>query len=238
MTKKTSQPKYLNAYFDILKLIETGIYSKGSKLPSEAALAQQYGISRMTLRQGLNLLQEDGFIQIKHGRGSFVNHEVPQSGEGLERKGKIVQKMVKTPVELKKVWHEYYTSDYDYIKNTFGSEGVETLGIARIFGQEQPQVYVFSIVRLSHLQPEQEEGDYHQYLDTYLEQDIYEESVSTYNEIQLVEENFYLKEAGIVAEQGRFVLIIERVYGKDGTLIAINKYYAPVEVTQLTFFAS
>lgn len=48
------------------------------KLPSELALMKQYGVSRITVRQALELLVRRGLIIRKHGKGSFV------SGPALE----------------------------------------------------------------------------------------------------------------------------------------------------------
>ena len=43
----------------------------GAKLPSEAALAEEYGCSRQTIRSALNVLAENGLIDKRRGSGSF-----------------------------------------------------------------------------------------------------------------------------------------------------------------------
>jgi GntR family transcriptional regulator len=52
--------------------IEAGTYRPGSRLPSEAELAEQLAVSRPTLRESLRLLEERGMIRRRHGRGTFV----------------------------------------------------------------------------------------------------------------------------------------------------------------------
>ena len=52
--------------------IEGGAYRAGSRLPSEAELAEQLSVSRPTLRESLRLLEERGMIHRRHGRGTFV----------------------------------------------------------------------------------------------------------------------------------------------------------------------
>jgi DNA-binding GntR family transcriptional regulator len=52
--------------------IDLGRYRPGSRLPSEAELAEQLAVSRPTLRESLRLLEERGMISRRHGRGTFV----------------------------------------------------------------------------------------------------------------------------------------------------------------------
>jgi len=54
--------------------IQQGLYRIGCKLPSEHNLAKQFGVSRVTVRQALDVLQEEGYINRKQGLGTFVNH--------------------------------------------------------------------------------------------------------------------------------------------------------------------
>lgn len=44
----------------------------GQKLPSEARLQENFGVSRITVRQALSALQSEGLIQTINGKGSFV----------------------------------------------------------------------------------------------------------------------------------------------------------------------
>jgi GntR family transcriptional regulator len=57
----------------ILELIARDGLEAGDKLPSEAELAQAFNISRPTLREALKLLEQDGLILTKHGRGRFLS---------------------------------------------------------------------------------------------------------------------------------------------------------------------
>lgn len=56
----------------LAEAIECGSYRPGSRMPSEAALAQQLAVSRPTLRESLRLLEERGMIRRRHGQGNFV----------------------------------------------------------------------------------------------------------------------------------------------------------------------
>ncbi|MGR3467852.1 MAG: phosphonate metabolism transcriptional regulator PhnF [Shimia sp.] len=49
-----------------------GRYSPGDKLPTEAALAERFGVNRHTVRHGLSALVEEGLVRTRRGAGAFV----------------------------------------------------------------------------------------------------------------------------------------------------------------------
>ncbi len=57
----------------------------GVLLPPENRLAQQYGVSRPTIRQGLALLREDGLIETITGQGSKIARRTPPDPDITER---------------------------------------------------------------------------------------------------------------------------------------------------------
>ena len=51
----------------------------GDRLPSEAELCEQFGVSRMTARQAVQMLANDGLVERRRGAGTFVReHPVPR----------------------------------------------------------------------------------------------------------------------------------------------------------------
>ena len=52
--------------------IEVGDYPIGSRLPSEAQLTAQHGVSRTVVREAVAALRADGFVEPKQGAGVFV----------------------------------------------------------------------------------------------------------------------------------------------------------------------
>jgi len=52
--------------------IESGKYKVGDRLPTERELAEQYGVSRPTLREALIALEMLGMIEARHGLGIYV----------------------------------------------------------------------------------------------------------------------------------------------------------------------
>lgn len=65
-------PVYMQIHDQIKKDIEKGKWAIGSRLPSERELAVTFGVSRMTLRQAIQNLSEEGILERKIGSGTYV----------------------------------------------------------------------------------------------------------------------------------------------------------------------
>ena len=52
--------------------IREGRYPEGMPLPSESQLAELYDVTRMTARQAIDVLKNEGLVHSEHGRGVFV----------------------------------------------------------------------------------------------------------------------------------------------------------------------
>ena len=79
-----NRPLYLQAVDALRNLLQNGGYVAGDRLPSEPRLAEQLGISRPTLREALQTLEEEGAIARRHGVGTFVAELRPVLDAGLE----------------------------------------------------------------------------------------------------------------------------------------------------------
>lgn len=73
MFQVVDRPKlYEQVVEQIKNMIVQGIYQKGDLLPSEKELIEMTGVSRITVREALRLLNEAGVIETHKGKGSFV----------------------------------------------------------------------------------------------------------------------------------------------------------------------
>ena len=57
--------------------IQAGKYANADTLPSEFAIAQEYQVSRQTVRHALNILAQDGLIETRQGSGSHIIRAAP-----------------------------------------------------------------------------------------------------------------------------------------------------------------
>ncbi len=58
---------------DLVEDIVSGVFPPGSVLPAEAELAERAEVSRLTVREAITVLRTKRVLEVKHGRGTFVN---------------------------------------------------------------------------------------------------------------------------------------------------------------------
>lgn len=72
LSANSSQPLYEQLMQHLRAAIVTGEYEEGSKLPSEVDLCARYGVSRITARRAVSELVNEGLLERKQGKGTFV----------------------------------------------------------------------------------------------------------------------------------------------------------------------
>lgn len=60
----------------LVQEMRSGRFKEDKTLPPENVLASEFGISRVTLREALLVLEYEGWISRKHGVGTIINHDV------------------------------------------------------------------------------------------------------------------------------------------------------------------
>ncbi|MDA1477004.1 GntR family transcriptional regulator [Bacillus changyiensis] len=85
MIKKDSHiPIYYQIETEIKKLVESANLKPGDLIPSEREFAETYGVSRMTVRQAVNNLVNEGILVRQRGKGTFIaKPKIEQTLEGL-----------------------------------------------------------------------------------------------------------------------------------------------------------
>ncbi|TCO22362.1 GntR family transcriptional regulator [Kribbella steppae] len=84
-------PAYRQVATDLRDKINSGDYAPGAKLPSERVLTEDYGVSRITIREAIGLLRSEGLVEPKQGKGLFVRNPPSvrrQSSTRLGRKAR------------------------------------------------------------------------------------------------------------------------------------------------------
>ncbi|NRF95465.1 FadR family transcriptional regulator [Paenibacillus frigoriresistens] len=73
--------------------IETGTYAPGSKLPTVVELAASFQVGRSTVREALSGLKAMGWVDIRHGGGTFVTNPLPIDSSSLFDQGQTLQEV-------------------------------------------------------------------------------------------------------------------------------------------------
>lgn len=82
--------------------ILSGDLAPGASLPSELRLAQEYELSRTTVRQAIALLRSEGLVIVEPPRGTFVRTTEPAETITL-RKGDTASARMPTPAERREL---------------------------------------------------------------------------------------------------------------------------------------
>ncbi|MBA2667834.1 MAG: GntR family transcriptional regulator [Trueperaceae bacterium] len=70
--RREQGPIYVRIESDLRRSIATGEWGLGSRIPTEAALKERYGVSRMTVRHAVDRLATAGLLVRRQGVGTFV----------------------------------------------------------------------------------------------------------------------------------------------------------------------
>lgn len=75
---RSRQPLYMQAAGQIRLKIEKGEWAPGGQLPVIEELQAEFGLSRSTIREALDMLEVEGLIERHRGRGTFVRSTLPE----------------------------------------------------------------------------------------------------------------------------------------------------------------
>lgn len=73
--KQSPIPMYHQIMENLKKQIEDGTLAPDTLIPSEREYAERFGISRMTVRQALSNLVNEGYLYRQKGKGTFVSRK-------------------------------------------------------------------------------------------------------------------------------------------------------------------
>ncbi|MCH4826694.1 MAG: GntR family transcriptional regulator [Planococcus sp. (in: firmicutes)] len=84
LDKQSPIPIYIQIEEQLKKQIQQGDFLVGTAIPSERELTESFGVSRMTVRQSVTNLVNEGLLYREKGRGTFVaSPKVEQPLNGL-----------------------------------------------------------------------------------------------------------------------------------------------------------
>ncbi|MFF3161604.1 GntR family transcriptional regulator [Streptomyces sp. NPDC003273] len=84
-TDDDRRPKYQRIADSLREAIQSGEYGPGDRLPGENELMATHGVARMTARQALSVLRDEGVAEARKGAGVFVRAFRPLRRRGIQR---------------------------------------------------------------------------------------------------------------------------------------------------------
>lgn len=67
-----ASPLYLQIASELRQNIQELVYKVGDQLPTEIELSERFGVHRHTLRRAVEVLRQEGIVDVERGRGTFV----------------------------------------------------------------------------------------------------------------------------------------------------------------------
>ncbi|NMA66981.1 MAG: GntR family transcriptional regulator [Clostridiaceae bacterium] len=147
INRESPTPLYVQLEEIIEKAIKNGEYKDGDRLPSENKLCSKYGVSRITVRQALKLLEQKGLVYTVHGKGTFVKEIViDQYLYNVVNFGKILLK--KGLDGHTKISSFYPNNSNKNAEIMFGAEASDQIANLNLIGYiiKTPAVYYQSFV--------------------------------------------------------------------------------------------
>jgi GntR family transcriptional regulator len=68
-------PKYIQIARILRERIQRQEYAPGGQIPTEAELCEAYQVSRITVREAINKLVQEGWLDRRQGKGTYVVHQ-------------------------------------------------------------------------------------------------------------------------------------------------------------------
>jgi len=132
-------PVYIQIHNEIRKEIESGKWAVGERIPSERQLSQDFDVSRMTLRQAIQTLVDEGILQRQVGSGTYVSSsKVQEKMSGTTSFTEITEGQGKKP-SSKTVSYHVADPSISEIEKLKLNDGDQVLRMERIrYADNQP----------------------------------------------------------------------------------------------------
>lgn len=136
---KKPQPAYQQIKQAILSNIHSGQWKAGDAIPTEMALTEQFGVSRMTVNRALKELSEEKVLERRQGSGTFVAQ----------------QHFNHTFVEVRNIAHDIQADNHHYLAKVLEKTTVDFAQLPQAVQQQfllanQAAVDRIALVKIVH----------------------------------------------------------------------------------------
>lgn len=237
--QKGKKPLYISVYDKLYKRIIDGTFAVDSKLPTETELAKEFGVSRMTLRQAISLLQDDGLVKSVHGKGNFVTRSQKKSHEaGLEKIGNPIYKSHSEKIDDVELAFRLDLQS-NYTEEVLKRKAAAVVACERWYKSKGRVVaYAFTFMAIETVSEMNIDLQDEEQLLEMLESEVYNLASSAILKVKRsLSVNSSSQKHEIVGGEN-CDLILESVFINESYPVVYNKYYIPEEFSQIRINAS
>ncbi|KMY55838.1 GntR family transcriptional regulator [Bacillus sp. FJAT-27231] len=237
--QKGKKPLYTVVYDQLFQQIMNGTFPVDTKLPAEPELAKLLGVSRMTLRQALALLQDDGLIKSVHGKGNFVTRsQNKKTAIGLEKIGNPMYKCHTEKIDSVEMTLRL-DLESEYTQQVLGRKAAAVVAFERWYkSKDQAVAYSFTYMAIETVSEMGLDLQDEKRLLDMLEKEVYELAASTVTEVKRSMAIHSSTEKYQIVGAEECDLLLESVYINESYPVVYNKYYIPKEYSQIRIVAS
>lgn len=224
---KEKKPVFVSVYDKLYDMLTDGTFPVGSALPSEPKLASMLGVSRMTLRQSLELLHEDGLIEKIKGKGNFVIDRNRPQACSLERLGNPVYKCINLPIDPEVEIEFRLEPPSEYEQNIFKRRTAVAVAVDRFYRSEGKLVaYTLSLVPIEVISQLGVDLNDKKALLHMLENGVYHVADRAQIRVQSTWVGSFISDRYVLTEKGELNLVYESLYTNDDYApLMHNKHY-------------
>lgn len=221
------KPVFVTVYERLYDMMTDGTFPVGEALPSEPKLATMLGVSRMTLRQALGLLTEDGLVTKVKGKGNFVMDRNKPMVSSLEKLGNPVYKCMQLPLE-KEVEIEFRLEPpNEYEQAQFKRRTAAVVAVDRWYRSEGRVVaYSLTLMPIESVTTLDIDLNDKQGLLRMLEDGVYHIATRSHIRVQTTWVGSFISDRYVLTEKGELNLLYENIYTDDDFApLVVNKHY-------------
>lgn len=238
-----AQPKFLTIYNTLYEEIQMGKFPGGTALPTEKVLCERFGVSRMTLRQAIKLLTEDGVVESIRGKGHFVvSQHRDHSVSSMAHLAHPLQQMARNVMTLDTI-HYRVDLESEYTNHLFPDHPSAVVAMERYYVYEgndtqQADALCFSFIPINVIDMYDVSTQNQDAVRKFVEEQVYQYAAQSDLKFSTTEKPHFAQDEHMFDGGNHCWLIVETLYSGHESPIMINKWYVPqakaeINVTRL-----
>lgn len=233
-----SQPKFLNIYNTSYEEIQLGKFPSEQALPTEKLLCERFDVSRMTLRQAIKLLVEDGVIESVRGKGHII---IAQSRTHHTSSVTLLQhplhQMSRYSMTLGSLNYRVDLQS-NYTNHLFPHHPSAVIALERYYFKKDNQsskadAYCFTFLPLNVVDAYQINTQSLNEMEQFVETTIYQSANQSDLKFSTTKGPHFKNNQYEFDAKSSCWLVVESIYSHPDSPILVNKWYLPQENTDI-----